>query len=125
MAQNLNTASIMLDWESLPKECATSNFVAPPTLTNLNYAGSGRASTPLFGTSPYMAGRGAPANVIMVEDMLRPQSTSYFTKGYAGRSHDFPKNNMECSVPLRTRARDPVSSRANVQNDMFSRRYNF
>lgn len=125
MAQNLNTSSIMLDWETLPKECATSNFVAPPTLSNLNYAGSGKASTPIYGTSPYMAGKGAPGHVIMVDDMLRPQSSSYFKKGYTGRPHDFPTNNMDCSVPLRTRPSDPVSSRANVQNDMFSRRYNF
>lgn len=123
MAYQLNTSSVLLDVGSLPVNCAYDNVIAPPVLSNLNYAGSGRASTPIYGTAPYMAGKGAPGNLIMVEDMLRPQSTTFFKKGYEGRSYDFPSKDMSCSVPLRTRSWDPSSSRADVQNVLFDRRY--
>jgi len=123
MAYQLNTSSVLLDSESLPVDCAYDHVMAPPVISNLNYAGSGRASTPLYGTSPYMAGKGAPGNLILVEDMLRPQSSTFFKKGYQGRGYDFPSQDMACSVPLRTRSWDPTSSRANVQNAVFDRRY--
>jgi hypothetical protein len=123
MAYQLNTSNVLLDPESLPVDCAYDHVLAPPVISNLNYAGSGRASTPLYGTSPYMAGKGAPGSLIMVEDMLRPQSTTFFKKGYQGRGYDFPSQDMACSVPLRARSWDPTSSRANVQNAVFDRRY--
>jgi len=123
MAYQLNTSKVLLDAESLPVDCAYDHVIAPPVVSNLNYAGSGRASTPIYGTAPYMAGKGAPGNLILVEDALRPQSTTFFKKGYQGREYDFPSKDMSCSVPLRTRSWDPTSSRANVQNAVFDRRY--
>jgi len=123
MAYQLNTSKVLLDAESLPVDCAYDHVIAPPVVSNLNYAGSGRASTPIYGTAPYMAGKGAPGPLILVEDMLRPQSTTFFKKGYAGRPYDFPSKDMSCSVPLRSRSWDPTSSRADVQNILFERRY--
>ena len=123
MAYQLNTSKVLLDAESLPVDCAYDHVIAPPVVSNLNYAGSGRASTPIYGTAPYMAGKGAPGNLILVEDMLRPQSTTFFKKGYQGREYDFPSKDMSCSVPLRSRSWDPSSSRADVQNVLFERRY--
>jgi hypothetical protein len=117
MAYQLNTSKVLLDAESLPVDCAYDHVIAPPVVSNLNYAGSGRASTPIYGTAPYMAGKGAPG------PLLRPQSTTFFKKGYAGRPYDFPSKDMSCSVPLRTRSWDPTSSRADVQNILFERRY--
>jgi len=123
MAYQLNTSKVLMDAESLPVDCAYDHVMAPPVVSNLNYAGSGRASTPIYGTAPYMAGKGAPGSLILVDDMLRPQSTSFFKKGYQGRSYDFPSRDMSCSVPLRTRSWDPTSSRADVQNVLFDIRY--
>jgi len=123
MSKALNTSNHVLDPDALPSDCATNWVLAPPEVTNLNYAGSGRASTPIYGTAPYMGGKGAPGNLIIVDDMLRPQSTSYFKKGYQGRPYD-TLSNMSCSVPLRTPDANPTSTRADTQNVMFSRRYN-
>lgn len=118
----LDTSRIVLDPEGLPTDCATEWLMTPPEVTNLNYAGSGRASTPIYGTSPYMGGKGAPGNLIMVDDMLRPQSTSFFRKGWQGRPYD-TLSDMSCSVPLRTRSWDPTSSRSDIQNALFGRKY--
>lgn len=122
MSKSLDTSKIVLDAEGLPSDCATSWLMTPPSVTNLNYAGSGRASTPIYGTAPYMGGKGAPGELIMVDDMLRPQSTSFFKKGYQGRPYD-TLSDMSCSVPLRTMDSNPASSRANIQNQMFGKRY--
>jgi hypothetical protein len=79
----------------------------------------------LYGTAPYMAGKGAPAQYIETSDQLRPQSTSQFNKilakTYERNFH--PLQNVECKLPLRTKTYEPMSTRAETQNGLFQQRY--
>ena len=79
----------------------------------------------LYGTSPYMAGKGSPAQNIDVSDELRPQSTTRFGKVIVPtyERNLFPLSNMECKVPLRTLSYEPESTRAELQNGLFQQRY--
>jgi len=97
-------------------------FVYPQPST-LNYCG--RPNTMLYGTAPYMAGKGAPAQFIETSDQLRPQSTTRFNKVVVPtyERNLFPLSNMECKVPLRTISYEPQSTRAELQNDLFYQRY--
>jgi hypothetical protein len=106
-----------------PQCCANDNVFAYPEPTNLNYCC--RPNTVVYGTAPYMAGKGAPADLIMVSDELRPQATTKFDKVYVDtlKKNTFPWQDMKCSLPLRTKSFDPVNTRAQVQNALFDKRY--
>jgi hypothetical protein len=106
-----------------PVKATDEVFVYPqPSSTN---CGGCRPNTMLYGTAPYMAGKGAPASLIDTSDQLRPQTTSRFNRvvvpTYERRL--FPLNNMECKVPLRTMSYEPSSTRAEIQNELFDQRY--
>lgn len=109
---------------ALPPVKATDEIFVYPQPSSIN-CGSCRPNTMLYGTAPYMAGKGSPAQYIDTSDQLRPQSTSRFNKNivqtYERRL--FPLTNMECKVPLRTISYEPVSTRAEVQNGLFQKRY--
>jgi hypothetical protein len=79
----------------------------------------------LYGTAPYMAGKGSPAQYIDVSDQLRPQSTTRFGRVIVPtyERNLFPLSNMECKVPLRTMSYEPTSTRAELQNGLFQQRY--
>jgi hypothetical protein len=79
----------------------------------------------VYGTAPYMAGNGAPGELVMLDDSLRPQSTSQFKKIYVDTlaKNTFPWQNVQCLGPQRTVDFDPVSTRAGMQNIMFVQRY--
>jgi len=99
-------------------------IITYPQPTNLNYAAN-RPQTMLYGTAPYMAGKGAPHNLILVEDRLRSQSTTGFMRDH--RYNDgsgFPFMNTSCKQPLRYMTSDPVSTVATTQNELFNLRYN-
>jgi hypothetical protein len=104
--------------------CATEEVFVYPQPSTLNY-GSSRPNTMLYGTAPFMAGKGAPAEFIETSDELRPQSTSRFNKVLAKTYEQnlFPLQNMECKLPLRTISYEPMSTRSEVQNGMFNQRY--
>ena len=108
---------------AVPPVCATDAFVANPQPSNLNYCC--RPNTMVFGTAPYMAGKGAPNDLMMVSDELRPQSTQRFNPKYVEtfKKQVFPWQDMNCSGPLRTISYEPVSTRAEVQNGLFDKRY--
>ena len=108
---------------AVPPNCATEEVFVHPQPSNLNYCC--RPNTVLYGTAPYMAGKGAPSNLVMVADELRPQSTSKFNTTYVNtvQKNTFPWQDMKCSVPLRTMAWEPQSTRAELQNDFFDQRY--
>ena len=118
----LQTDALQTDYLSVPQECAQGYFP---------YAAAGRlhyfsrSSNMEFGTAPYMAGKGAPAHLIDVEDQLRPQSTKRFGKvlvePYA-RSL-FPLQDVHCLGPQRTMSFEPASTRAQMQNGLFQKRY--
>lgn len=117
--------SIVENAGALPSVKATEEVFVYPQPSSDN-CGSCRPNTMLYGTAPYMAGKGSPAQYIETSDQLRPQSTSSFNKKlvqtYERRL--FPLNNMECKTPLRTMSYEPSSTRADVQNGLFHQRYN-
>lgn len=108
---------------AVPGVCATDFVVPPPQPSSLNYCC--RPNTVVFGTAPYMAGKGAPNELVMVADELRPQSTKRFNPKYVEtpKAQTFPWQDMKCSVPLRTIGFEPASTRADVQNGLFGQRY--
>lgn len=112
-----------LENPAVPPVCANEEVFVYPQPSTMNYAG--RPNTVLYGTAPYMAGKGAPNHLVMVADELRPQSTSVFNKKYVRtlEQNTFPWQKMDCSVPLRVHSQDPTSTRANLQNDFFNQRY--
>jgi hypothetical protein len=115
----------LLDSQALPQTAVTEEVFVYPQPSSLNYANYGRPNTMLYGTAPYMAGNGAPNHLIMVDDELRPQSTSQFKKIYTNTVErgSFPWQDMGCSTPLRTMSHDPQSTRTQIQNSLFSQRY--
>jgi hypothetical protein len=123
MAYQLQPNLIQVENPAVPPVCATETIVAPPQPTSLNYCC--RPNTMLYGTAPFMAGKGAPNELIMVDDELRPQATTRFDRVYVDNtSRDyFPIQDMRCSVPLRSMSYDPASTRSQVQNGLFTKRY--
>jgi len=106
-----------------PQVKATDEIFVYPQPSTLNYGG--RPNTMLYGTAPYMAGKGAPAEFVDVSDQLRPQSTSRFNKVIVPtyERNLFPLTNMECKLPPRAMSYDPMSTRAELQNGLFQQRY--
>ena len=124
MAYQLQPGMKVVKDHAVPSVCATEEVFVYPQPSTLNY-GSSRPNTMLYGTAPYMAGKGSPAQYIDTSDRLRPQSTSRFNKVLAKtyERHFHPLQNVECKVPLRTRTYEPSSTRAEVQNGLFQQRY--
>ena len=124
MAYQLQPGLSIIDNKgALPPVRATDEVFVYPQPSHLNYGS--RPNTMLYGTAPYMAGKGAPAQFIDTSDQLRPQSTSRFNKTIVQtyERNLCPLNNMECKVPLRTMKYEPSSTRADVQNGLFQKRY--
>jgi hypothetical protein len=82
-----------------------------------------RPSTVVYGTAPYMAGKGAPHDLIELDDSLRPQNTSFFKKYYDQKPYDFPSKDVSCKLPQRTLSFDPANTRGELQNGLFLQRY--
>ncbi len=59
--------------------------------------------------------------MVMNDDALRPQSTFGYTKEYSMQPYDFPE--LYIDAPLAVMNRDPVSTRASIQNVLFAQRY--
>jgi hypothetical protein len=123
MAYQLQPNLEQLNVPAVPPNCATDYFFDYPKPSTQNYCC--RPNTMLYGTAPYKAGKGAPADLVMLEDELRPQATTRFDRVYVNntRGDYFPIMDMNCSVPLRTPSFDPMSTRAEVQNGLFVKRY--
>ncbi|MBJ62928.1 MAG: hypothetical protein CMB57_06695 [Euryarchaeota archaeon] len=83
-----------------------------------------RPNTVLYGTAPFRGGGGAPAQLIDVSDELRPQSTTRFGKALVQPMENtlFPVNNS-MDAPPPPAPRGMVSSRAEVQNELYEQRY--
>ena len=116
--------SIVQNTGALPPVRATDEIFVYPQPSSLNCGGC-RPNTMLYGTAPYMAGKGAPSHLIETSDQLRPQTTSRFNKVIVPtyERNLFPLNNVECKIPLRTLSYEPSSTRADVQNELFGQRY--
>jgi hypothetical protein len=124
MAYQLQPGLKIVEDKAIPNTCATEEVFLYPQPSTLNY-GSSRPNTMLYGTAPYMAGKGSPAQYIETSDILRPQSTTRFNKVLAKtyEKNFHPLQHVECKVPLRTQSYEPASTRADVQNGMFGKRY--
>ena len=125
MAYQLQPGLTNIDRNTLPPECAYDGITIYPQPSNLNYYYQCRPNTMEYGTAPYMAGKGAPNHLIMVDDELRPQTTKQFRKIYVDTlaKNTFPWQNTSCVGPGRTVSMDPVSTRAQLQNGLFVQRY--
>lgn len=123
MAYLLQPNLHIVEQPALPPACATDSVFTYPVPSSQNYCC--RPNTMVYGTAPYMAGKGAPNELMMVDDELRPQSTMQFNRKYVRTYEDnmYPLQDMRCSTPLRTKTYDPVSTRANVYNALFTQRY--
>lgn len=116
--------SIVQNTGAIASVKATDEIFVYPQPSSLN-CGDCRPNTMLYGTAPYMAGKGAPASLIDTSDQLRPQTTSRFNKVIVPtyERNLFPLGNMECKVPLRSMTYEPMSTRAELQNGLFEQRY--
>ena len=124
MAYQLQPGMKVVQDHAIPSVCATEEVLVYPQPSTLNYVSS-RPNTMLYGTAPYMAGKGSPAQYINTSDELRPQSTSRFNKVLAKTyERNFPPlQNVECKLPLQTQTYDATSTRADTQNGLFQQRY--
>ena len=122
MAYQLKTSHIQVDESAVPPVCATDSFqVYPQPATPGNCC---RPSTMIYGTAPYFAGKGAPAELVDVQDRLRPQSTTRFGNVLVKRNDGLhPLQDVSCAGPVRVRTTYPRSSRGDVQNILFHDRY--
>lgn len=94
MAYQLQPGMKIVQDRAIPQVCATEEVFMYPQPSTLNY-GSSRPNTMLYGTAPYMAGKGAPAQFIETSDQLRPQSTTQFNKLLVKRTkEDFTQFKM-------------------------------
>ena len=116
--------SIVQNSGALPTVKATEEVFNYPQPSSVN-CGSCRPNTELYGTAPYMAGKGSPARFIDVSDQLRPQTTSRFNKNIVEthKRNYFPLQNVGCVLPLKTMTYEPSSTRAELQNELFHQRY--
>jgi len=124
MAYQLQPGIKLVTDNAVPTVCANEEVFVYPQPSTLNYVSS-RPNTMLYGTAPYMAGKGSPAEYIETSDALRPQSTSRFNKVLA-RTYEqnlHPLQNVSCKLPLRTQSYEPSSTRAELQNGLFQQRY--
>ena len=123
MAYQLQPDLQRLEHPATPSVCADDTIFVYPQPANLNYCC--RPNTMVYGTAPYMAGKGAPADLVMVADELRPQSTDRHDRRFVNslKKDTFPWQNMGCSLPLRTKSYDPINTRAQLQNGLFNKRY--
>ena len=124
MAYQLQPGLNIVENPAVTVNCATDEVFVYPQPSTLNN-GSSRPNTMLYGTAPFMAGKGAPAEFIETSDQLRPQSTTRFNRVLAKTYEQnlFPLQNMECKLPLRTISYEPMSTRSEIQNGMFNQRY--
>lgn len=121
MSYSLQPGLKVVNDRAVPEYRADQHVFTYPQPSNLNYCC--RPSTVVYGTAPYMAGKGAPNNLVDLEDSMRPQSTSEFNKYYAAKPYDFPSKNVQCMLPQRVRSYDPESTRGEIQNGLFLQRY--
>lgn len=110
---------------ALPARRATDDVFVYPQPSTLSTEYGGRPNTMLYGTAPFMAGKGSPAQYIDTSDRLRPQSTSRFNKPLVltYEKNLYPLNDMACKLPVRTMSYEPTSTRAEAQNILFQQRY--
>ena len=107
---------------ALPENCATDFVFSYPIPSSLNLCC--RPNTMLYGTAPYMAGKGAPGDLILVDDELRPQLTTTFKDDFETRNVNGYPWQLLNGCPAVVQEYTPGNTRAQLQNAMFANRYN-
>lgn len=122
MAYQLQPGLSLVQNPAVPPVKATDEVFVYPQPSSLGYCC--RPSTVLYGTAPYKAGKGAPAEYVEISDQLRPQSTSFFKKPVIPtyEMNLFPLQKI--NLPQRAMTYEPSSTRAELQNGLFDMRYN-
>jgi len=123
MAYQLQPGLLNIDETHFPSNSAHDVISVYPQPSSLHTCC--RASTMEYGTAPYMAGKGAPNGLIMLDDELRAQSTKQFKKVLV-RTYErgfFPLQDVSRAGPAPTMTWDPGSTRAEKQNFLFKARY--
>jgi hypothetical protein len=111
----------MVDGDSRPPDCANDFVFSYPVPSSLNFCC--RPNTMLYGTAPYLAGKGAPADLIMVDDELRPQTTSGIRKRFEIRNEQgYPWQSLG-GCPVVIQSNNPNDTRGAIQNNLFIQRY--
>jgi hypothetical protein len=123
MAYQLQPGLAIVENPTVPEVNATDEIFVYPQPTSLKFGA--RPNTMLYGTAPFMAGKGAPAEFVETSDALRPQSTTRFGKVLANtyESGYFPINNAAVQLPPQAQSYQPSSTRAQLQNGLFDQRY--
>ena len=113
-----------LDTGILQKGCDSSFTPYPEHDSRPNWSCRPNQLYTEFCHSPYMAGKGVPANLILIDDALRPQSTKRFNKIVVEpiQRNLFPMQTFCLGTP-QVSGFNPISSRAQLQNELFQKRY--
>ena len=75
-------------------------FFDYPRSTNVNENNRATQNTMIIGTAPFMALKGAPADLVNTQDALRPQSTSQFNNFVVNKPFSFPHTgHVMCPPP--------------------------
>jgi|688.fasta_scaffold01535_16 hypothetical protein len=61
--------------------------------------------------------------LVMGDDALRPQDTTAFKKNWQQYTFDFPNSHISAPPPMFSNEVFPVSTRADIENQLFSQRY--
>ena len=114
----------ILEDNAVPKTCSD-GYWAYPQPTNLNVNNREfYSNTMIIGTAPFMALKGAPSHLIDVDDALRPQSTVGFNDLSKHVPFTHPDIDVSCApLPPRVKSWNPVDTRAQMQNALFTKRY--
>jgi hypothetical protein len=62
-------------------------------------------------------------SIVMNDDALRSQDTTAFKKNWQQYTFDFPNIHLNAPPPMFSQEIFPVSTRAEVDNQLFSQRY--
>jgi hypothetical protein len=114
-----------LDTGILQKGCDSSFTPHPEYASRPNGSCRSQQMFTEYCHSPYMAGKGVPSNLILVDDALRPQSTKRFGKVTVKpiERNLFPLQNNLCLGTPQVSMHNPSSTRAQLQNELFQKRY--
>ena len=61
--------------------------------------------------------------LVMADDALRPQDTTAFKKNWHQYTFDFPNIHLSTPPPMFSNETFPASTRADIENQLFSQRY--
>lgn len=62
-------------------------------------------------------------SIVMNDDALRPQDTTAFKKNWQQYTFDFPNIHLSTPPPMFSNEIFPTSTRADIENQLFSQRY--